>query len=143
VVHQAGLPAGQGGYDLRHTDRIGPSHQREHRHSYDRDSERGADDDQAPLEPHGYPPAPYHYHTPSEIHPAYSRRLTRRREASGRIEAPVRGHSPLAFRRRTRTINTGAPTKAVTMPTGISLGCMTIRPRISEASKRLGASSTL
>src|SRR5699024_9593343 len=52
-----------------------------------------------------------------------------------------RGHKPLAFRRRSRAISTGAPITAVTRPTSISPGRAITLPTTSAASTRTGAAS--
>src|SRR5690606_6619327 len=52
-----------------------------------------------------------------------------------------RAHSPLTRRRRARRISTGAPTKAVTMPTCNSPGRMTRRPTMSALISSMGAST--
>ena len=72
-----------------------------------------------------------------------TRRPKSTRLGAERASVDARAHSPLAFFRRTSAMRTGAPTKAVTMPTGISPGRITIRPRMSETSSRLGASRML
>ena len=52
-----------------------------------------------------------------------------------------RGHRSASFRRRTSAMKNGAPMTAVTMPTCSSPGWATTRPRTSEPSSRIGASS--
>ncbi len=58
-------------------------------------------------------------------------------------EGGMQGHRALTFLERTSQMSTGAPTKAVTMPTWISAGRMLKRPRISALSSTIGASSNV
>ena len=52
-------------------------------------------------------------------------------------------HSPLTLRRRANAISTGAPMKAVTMPTCNSPGRSTSRPTMSAASSKIGANTAV
>ncbi len=124
VAHDPGIPAGQRRQHLTRRELIRADRQTQHRHRHHDDRQCDADDDRAERQRTAIP----------------ARRTTTMRcpKFTPARQCPI-AHSPLTLLRRTRAISTGAPTNAVTIPTGSSPGIMTMRPRMSEASSRLGA----
>ena len=77
-----------------------------------------------------------------QIEPLGQRAATQPDDSRGATEIDAGGleqaHTLLTLRRRASAISTGAPTKAVTMPTCNSPGRMTTRPTMSDDSSRTG-----